>query len=1014
MFTNYKFLITILFVCCCTYLHAQPPSWTFDLLNKEKKPEKFENKKLGSEKTADKKFTLPRRFLQNTVTHYNFVFNANNKLNAVLERAKIAQKDDYTKMLSFYPYSLENTAMQAQDLDSVILKSTAGILLHDLRNDWVDNLYLLIGKAYLLRRDFDSAGMTFQFINYNLFPRKKGEDDNRVVGTNSAASGNVISIANPEKRNIVQKMFSRPHSRNESLIWLVRNFIEQKDYAEAAGLINTLQNDPNFPRRLSPDLEEVTAYWFYNQGLYDSAAVHLEKGLSNAENKTDKARSEFLLAQLYELSGKFDKASEFYDKAAKHTSDPLMDIYAKLNDAKMLRTSGNLDKSIDNLLKMARRDRFESFRDIIYFSAGQIALQKPDTAEATGYLMKSMKYSQGNISLKNNTFLALGDMAYVRKAYREAHSWYDSLQLSDTALQSRLEELRTRREALGKIVAQLDIINREDSLQTLAALPPVEREIILKKIVRQLRKEKGLKEEESNSSGGGNAPIAFDNEKSKPIDLFDANSSRSGSWYFYNNAAKSKGFNDFRSKWGDRSNADNWRRRAAAQVNVVAVNPLETNKENTGTGDSKGKIDALGEISVRSLLSTLPIDPEKLAESNALLSGSLYKLARLYQEDLEDYESAIATYERSLERYPDSLYDGQLYLGLYFCWNKLGNTEKANYYKRLLTQGKFAGSYAAKIINDPGSADPNRKTPEATKRYDNIYNLFIEGRFEEALKEKKRADSVYGSNYWSPQLLYIEAVYHVRQREDSVAILLLQTIGSLYPKSPLKAKAENMIEVLGRRKEIEDYLSKLDVTRAAEEPPVKVPDDPAPVQPKTEPDPVPEPPTIAAPKNDPAAVATLPGKPKDKTAPSIAPKLLKEPLKNAPIVLSNGPFSLVTDSPHVVVMLLEKVDVVYVNEARNAFLRFAREASVTTPIEIIKDTLDGNRTMLLFSTFENAALALDYYEKVKRVAPNEVSWLPANKYSFFIINAENLDLLKTNKNLEAYRKLLNMQYPGKF
>ena len=53
-----------------------------------KKPKEFENRVLRSEKSDQKKFTLPKRFIQNTITHYNYFFNANNKLNEVLERAK--------------------------------------------------------------------------------------------------------------------------------------------------------------------------------------------------------------------------------------------------------------------------------------------------------------------------------------------------------------------------------------------------------------------------------------------------------------------------------------------------------------------------------------------------------------------------------------------------------------------------------------------------------------------------------------------------------------------------------------------------------------------------------------------------------------------------------------------------------------------------------------------------------------------------------------------------------------
>src|SRR5450432_1561315 len=91
------------------------PTWTLDPFGKEKKPEQFETRTLGSERTATKKFTVPRHFIQNTVTHYNYYYNANNKVNLVVEKSKIVHKDDYSKLLSFYPYELENTATQKVD-----------------------------------------------------------------------------------------------------------------------------------------------------------------------------------------------------------------------------------------------------------------------------------------------------------------------------------------------------------------------------------------------------------------------------------------------------------------------------------------------------------------------------------------------------------------------------------------------------------------------------------------------------------------------------------------------------------------------------------------------------------------------------------------------------------------------------------------------------------------------------------------------------------------------------------
>ena len=93
-----------------------------------KKPDKYENRTLGYEKTTETKWTVPRAFLQNTITQYNFYFNANNKLNEVLARAKAQFKEDYTQLLPFYNYTLETTSKDKRNLDSVIDKINSAIL----------------------------------------------------------------------------------------------------------------------------------------------------------------------------------------------------------------------------------------------------------------------------------------------------------------------------------------------------------------------------------------------------------------------------------------------------------------------------------------------------------------------------------------------------------------------------------------------------------------------------------------------------------------------------------------------------------------------------------------------------------------------------------------------------------------------------------------------------------------------------------------------------------------------
>ena len=81
---------------------------------------------------------------------------------------------------------------------------------------------------------------------------------------------------------------------------------------------------------------------------------------------------------------------------------------------------------------------------------------------------------------------------------------------------------------------------------------------------------------------------------------------------------------------------------------------------------------------------------------------------------------------------------------------------------------------------------------------------------------------------------------------------------------------------------------------------------------------------------------------------------------------------------------------------------------------ISKDTIDAARAILLFAPFANATEALKYFDRIKKAAPNEVSWLQPSKYSFIIISESNLQVLKTNKDIISYKQLINTNFGNRF
>lgn len=978
MYVERKFYQKLLLaILCFSYFqsHAQL-GFSFDI----KKPEQFEDRVLGSEKSESKKFTLPRRLTQNAFTHYNYTFNANNKLNEVLERAKASHVEDYTQLLPFYNYTLDQTAADSLELDSVISKATTGIVLHDLRNDWIDNLYLLQGAAYYLGKQFDSAYLTFQFINY-AFAKKEKDGYYQTIG--SKFDGNsALSISTEEKNSLPRRVFSEPPSRNDAFIWQIRTLIAMEEYAEAASLIITLRNDPEFPSRLKNDLEEVQAWWFYNSNVYDSAAVHLEKALSNATNKKERARWEFLIAQLYERSGKLELAKEFYSKVINHTIDPVMEIYARLHSIRINKSGGDnyIDRNIAELLKMAKRDKYYDYKDVIYYTIAQMELERGNVDAAIANLKKSTENSL-DPSLKNKAFLQMADMAFAQKKYREAKSLYDSINVGDPALKNA-NDIVERKQALTNLVAQLDIVERQDSLQRIAAMPEDERKELVKKLVRQLRKEKGLKEEPSSS-----VLVPIGPQQNQQTDLFSNNSAK-GDWYFYNAALKTKGVAEFKARWGNRPNVDNWRR--SSGINLQQTNRPGINQTNNLTQPvAKTGSD---EITFEALYENLPLTPEQLQLSNDSLSEALYMLGKSFANDLEDCNTAIQVNEEIVERYPTFKKMDEVLFTLYYCYKKSGDAAKAEQVKKVMEQ-KFAGNRLTTIVTtgkDPGS----KQNPEATKAYEDIYNLFIEGNFEKAVADKAAADAKYGSTYWTPQLMYIESVYYIKQKEDAKAIDILNAIIAQKPNTPMAAKAATMIDVLNRRHKIEDELRNLNVLRTQEKP----------LQVDT------------TTKQAPVVINQLPEKEKQQ---EIVKKNEDKPVVKPVDTVANKPivsaYTFKADDKYYAAVVLTKVDMVWVNETKNAFNIYNRGKFYNKQFELVSVNLNPEYKLVLVGNFDNAQAAADYVQSVKPVSNSQiVPWLAVEKYSFTIISASNLEILKTQQDIGLYRQFIEKNMPGKF
>ncbi|MFN6374713.1 MAG: tetratricopeptide repeat protein [Chitinophagia bacterium] len=951
------------------------------------KPKAYENRKLASELTPDKKINPVKRLKENIVSHYNFYFNANRKINAVVASAKQTHKDTFTRLLPFYNYSLDQTASQQTELDSVIIKSNNGILLHDLRNDWVDDLYFLMGQSYYYQKKFDSAYDVFQYINYNFQPRKKDEIGfEKNIGSNANENGNVFNVSTKESK-------LAPHRpiRNEALLWIIKTLIAQGNDDDARGLMETLQKDTQFPERLKPALAEIKAHWFYKQGIADSAAVYLEKSLNVCNSNDERARRHFLIAQLYIEKGMNEKADDHFEKSVSLTTDPVLEAYARIYQTGLTSNETDQDKRIDNnvkaLVTMAGREKYASYRSLIYAAAAEMEIKRNGTAAAIDLLLKSNAFNENDPGIKNESNIKIAELAFSIKKYDIAKTYYDSINAAGLVQE---KDIIRKKEIANLLYNQLKIVSTEDSLQRIALLPEKEREAYLKDLVRKLRKEQGLADESENKTGSSTPKnnLLQDNTSS----LFPTDQKK-GEWYFNNPSLKAQGAIAFKNKWGERPNADNWRRSQSLNSNARPIAQNNLGDKNTDT-----ELNQPSSLSVEGLMENLPLTTEKMDASNDKRFKAFRGLALVYKDKLGFCQEAIEWNEKLLSVKPDHPELEKILFDLAYCYRKSGNESKASFYQNQLTRN-FPSSNMTGLLKDPvlAAKKSNEEEKDLAKTYTRVYDMFLSGKFKEAIAEKTKTDSLYPQNKWTPQLLYIEAVYYVKNRLDSQAVALLNQIPANFPNSPLAEKAGLLADVVNRRESIENELRSMTVVRQAEDS-VEWIEDKIAIKAKPE----------AAKKeskilklNEPPVAITKP------KADTIA-------VKQSVVVQEKLGYSFNPAEPHAVFMLLNNVDIVFVNEAKRALTKYNGERFASAQLNIRNDQI-GSNPYILISPFANANEALAYVEKTAPIANREIfPWLGADKYKFWIVSPDNLKRMMEEKKTDVYLDFIKAQLPGKF
>lgn len=716
---------------------------------------------------STKKNTWTRRAFHNVAAHYNGWWNGNESLKEGKRELDKKISDNYNKILTVYNYgdeamgqSLSSYSDRAIEKGSIVAQRHTMWFKDREYCNWVPESYLLIGKGYFYKHEYQSARMSFDFII---------------------------------------KKYHYDEIQYEAMLWLAKTYIELENFSKAETTLDLLSSnigkekmDKDLPKLVNP----VYADLYIKQGNPDAAIPYLKDAIFEIRKKNLNTRMIFILAQIYQEKGDHNQAVALYKQVLKKNTNYKTTFNAKINLAKLYdASSGNSDELVKSLKKMLKDSKNKDYLDQVYFALAEVASADNQHAQAIEYLRLSVASSTDNEFQKAVSSLMAAKLFYQVEDFQMSGAYYDTAMMFLPEDYPDYKNVKRQTAIVSDLVNYLTVVQVQDSLQKLAAMPREELDVMIDSLIQIVIEEEERKKEEEllrqqaiamgaqnrRSMGpGGGAPVG-------------------GGWYFYNPQAMSMGFSEFVAKWGNRKLEDNWRLSNKQQSSFDMNEEMEEGMLTDSTSIDSLAVSQVSDPKDRNFyLQKIPLQPAQLEASNEKISQALYNAGFIYKESLQKYPEAIATFqdfeERNAEEHELSI---QIYFQLYLLYKDEGNQEKSDYYKNLIISNYPESDYAKLLLNPDYFKELEKKHNFLSDLYEKTYKAYEKGQYTMVVYNSDQALSVNSKDHIIPKFLYLKAISMAKTDVVDSMIVNLEKLINKYPDSEVKPLAENILQNLG-------------------------------------------------------------------------------------------------------------------------------------------------------------------------------------------------------------------------
>ncbi len=582
---------------------------------------------------------------------YNVYFNGQEAFNTGLRNYEINLQEDFDEILSVRKMGTESDASSLfPDMEIVIEKCTKSIKKHSMkikgkeRNKWIDNSFLLLGKAHFFKHDFISAQTVF---NHTTTLR----EHDKVI---------------------------------DARIWSAECQVNLGNYqiAEAA-LEHIVENFSTDDKQLL-HLLEVKAELYKRMEHYEAAALSLTEALELTKNRKKKARYYFIIGQLYHKVDENKKSKEYFELVEKMSSDYELVFNSLLYQAKAYDSeSGDLSEIVERLHDMVEDVKNKDYLDQIYFALGIIYLNDDNSTMALENFEISLEKNIDNTNQLIRTHLSLGNLKFDLRKYQGAQKHYDEVMNLIAEDYPGYRAIKGTWNSLTELSELYKTIDWNDSIKSLYGLTVGEQEAIVNDWILAWEEAERLRQEEAEKK--------LRLIESKANAKLSANKKDGSGWYFSNPDLIASGKKLFIEKWGNRTKEDHWRRKNKEQIAFQDDELVIEEETDTIANTVDGKI--------AQILSQVPKTDDEYALILEENGESYYQLGMIYKEQLVDLEKSEISFVTVEDDYSAYSRIEAVWYQLFRIYSMTEFPIKAEGYKSLIME-RDPNSQYAKLANN--------------------------------------------------------------------------------------------------------------------------------------------------------------------------------------------------------------------------------------------------------------------------------------------------------------------------